>query len=161
MRSIGRVVVRYVAPQYVPPSKEALAEYDRALGREGWSPWTRTLWTANSAGTDTVWMQVGARTTAGVVETQGRPGPRGLSPGPPGREHRSCRGAAGGLGTRPLPPSQVNDGSGCVHAFDGWSVASPSYNAPLSAEIVCWTAPRTAGVSASGLSIAKSWMVWL
>ena len=42
--ALGRAMVRYGDPQLLPPSKEALAEYDRVLGREGWSPWTRTMW---------------------------------------------------------------------------------------------------------------------
>jgi hypothetical protein len=66
-------VVLYAAPQLVPPSKEALAEYDRALGRDGWSPWSRTMLTGKSAVLDTVWMQVGERTGAVVVEGQCRP----------------------------------------------------------------------------------------
>jgi hypothetical protein len=33
----GGAAVRYVDPQFRPPSKVALAEYDRALGRDGWS----------------------------------------------------------------------------------------------------------------------------
>jgi hypothetical protein len=70
--TLGRATVRYGDPQLLPPSKEALAEYDRVLGREGWSPWTRTMWIANAAD-DSVWMQVGERRAAGVVETQGRP----------------------------------------------------------------------------------------
>lgn len=73
--SFGRAVVGYGAPTFVPASKQALAEYDRALGREGWSPWTRALWAgiANGAnGRDTLWMQVGDRTTAAVSERQGR-----------------------------------------------------------------------------------------
>ena len=69
---LWRAVVRYVDPQLLPASKEALAEYDRALGREGWSPWTRTLWAGPANGRDTLWMQVGERTTASVAERQGR-----------------------------------------------------------------------------------------
>ena len=69
---LGSVVVRYVDPQLLPASKETLAEYDRALGREGWSPWTRTLLAGKSSATDTVWMEVGERLTTGVREEQGR-----------------------------------------------------------------------------------------
>jgi hypothetical protein len=66
-------VVRYVDPQLLPPSNEALAEYDRALGRDGWGPWTRQMWTSSYAAIDTVWMQVGERATAYLGELQCRP----------------------------------------------------------------------------------------
>jgi hypothetical protein len=65
-------MVHYVAPQLLPASKEALAEYDRALGRERWSPWTRTMWISRVAYQDDVWMQVGERRAAGVIENQAR-----------------------------------------------------------------------------------------
>jgi hypothetical protein len=70
---LPRQAVRYVDPQILPPSKAARAEYDLALGREGWSPWTRTLWVGKSWASDTVWMQVGDRLTVGVREEQVQP----------------------------------------------------------------------------------------
>jgi hypothetical protein len=69
---LGSVVVRYADPQLLPASKEALAEYDRALEREGWSPWTRTLLAGKSSTTDTVWLQVGEQLTTWVREEQVR-----------------------------------------------------------------------------------------
>jgi hypothetical protein len=69
LRSTG--VVSYGAPQILPPSKEALAEYDRALGRDGWSPWTRRMRVGYDDAAD-VWMQVGDRRPVGVVEEQSR-----------------------------------------------------------------------------------------
>ena len=70
--TLWRAVVRYVDPQFVPASKEALAEYDRAQGREGWSPWARTLLPGKSSATDTVWLQVGEQVTTWVREEQVR-----------------------------------------------------------------------------------------
>lgn len=70
---LGRPVVRYVDPQLLAPSTAALAEYDRALGRDGWGPWTRMMWTSSFGALDTVWMQVGDRVTASLGEMQCRP----------------------------------------------------------------------------------------
>ena len=70
--ALRRATVRYGDPQLLPPSKQALAEYDRVLGLEGWSPWTRTMWIASPVDDDSVWLQVGERRAAGVRETQGR-----------------------------------------------------------------------------------------
>ena len=67
-------VVSYVDPQILPPSRNALAEYDRALGRDGWSPWTRVVRIGSPYGaTDTVLMHVGDIAGAGVTEEQFRP----------------------------------------------------------------------------------------
>lgn len=70
---LGRPAVRYVDPQLLAPSTAALAEYDRALGRDGWGPWTRMMWTSSFAALDSVWMQVGDRISASVGEMQCRP----------------------------------------------------------------------------------------
>jgi hypothetical protein len=64
------LVVRYVDPQLLPPSRAALADLDRALGRDGWSPWHRELVTSSFGTRDTVWLQVGERTTATVIDTE-------------------------------------------------------------------------------------------
>jgi hypothetical protein len=69
----GTLVVRYVDPQLLPPSKEALADLDRELGRDGWSPWRRAIVTSSFGMQDTVWLQAGERTTATVIESQNRP----------------------------------------------------------------------------------------
>ena len=69
---LGGQVVRYDDPQLLPPSKEALAEYDLAQGRERWRPWSRFLATETYGAADTTWMQVGDTTTATVVEMQSR-----------------------------------------------------------------------------------------
>ena len=68
-----RVVVHYIDPQLLPPSKEALAEYDLALGRDRWGPWDRRILTASFGGLDPVFIQTGDRTTVYVIEEQGRP----------------------------------------------------------------------------------------
>lgn len=68
---LGRTGVRYVDPQLLAPSTAALAEYDRALGRDGWDPWTRIMWPSSFG--DSVWMQVGDSITASVGERQCRP----------------------------------------------------------------------------------------
>lgn len=73
-RNPGRAEVRYIDPQLLPPSKEALAEYDRALGRDGWSAWNRQLWSGSPVGpSDPAWAQVGQRLRARVTERQCRP----------------------------------------------------------------------------------------
>jgi hypothetical protein len=66
-------VLRYVDPQILAPSKEALAEYDRALGRDHWGPWDRMMWTSSFGALDTAWMQVGERMSAALGEMQCRP----------------------------------------------------------------------------------------
>ena len=68
-----RVVVHYIDPQLLPPSKEALAEYDLALGRDRWGPWDRRILTASFGALDPVFIQTGDRTTVYVIEEQGRP----------------------------------------------------------------------------------------
>lgn len=70
---LARPIVRYVDPQLLAPSMAALVEYDRALGRDGWGPWTRMMWTSSFGALDTVWMQVGDRVTASLGEMQCRP----------------------------------------------------------------------------------------
>ena len=70
---LGRPAVRYVDPQLLAPSAAALAEYDRALGRDGWDPWTRIMFTSSFGAVDSVWMQVGDTITASVSERQCRP----------------------------------------------------------------------------------------
>jgi len=66
-------VLRYLDPQILAPSKEALAEYDRALGRDHWGPWNRMMWTSSFGALDTAWMQVGERMSAALGEMQCRP----------------------------------------------------------------------------------------
>ena len=70
---LGRPVVRYVDPQLLAPSTAALAEYDRALGRDGWGPWTRMMGTTSFGAVDSVWMEVGDSIRAAVGESQCRP----------------------------------------------------------------------------------------
>ena len=65
-------MVRYDGPPLLPPSKAALADYDLALAREGWSGWNRDILTASFQAMDPVWMQVGESTDVFVREMQGR-----------------------------------------------------------------------------------------
>jgi hypothetical protein len=74
----GYSVVHYVDPPFVPASEKALAAEDSVRGSEGWSAWTRTLWTSSPiwmsspTGVDTIRLQVGDRVTARVDERQYR-----------------------------------------------------------------------------------------
>lgn len=68
----GEATVRYALPEVRPPTRDALIAHDRALRRERWSAWTRSLDIGAPDDRKPVRMKVGEKRDVGIVETQVR-----------------------------------------------------------------------------------------